>query len=131
MNTAKEFVGYQELLESVPTMTAAIERCYLLAGKSAKEAAWEMGIDYCHFRRMMRATDSRHFPPDLIELLMKKMGNQFPLDWLAHRMGLVCYPLEFIRILDGIRDALRVEGRTVNFSAGDIGDEAWEKLFGK
>ena len=117
MDTVKEFVGYQELLDSVKTMTEAIERCYLLAGKSAKEAAWEVGIDYCHFKRMTNGTDTRHFPPDKIELLMKKMGNQFPLDWLAHRLGLVCYPLGFMVILDGIKDALRSEGRPVNFSA--------------
>lgn len=108
---------YAQLLDSVPTMTEALRRCFLLAGKCDKEAAYAVGIEYCHFQRMMRPTDARNFPPDKIELLMKKMGNQFPLDWLAHRMGLVCYPLDFVRILNGIRDALRAEGRPVAFAS--------------
>jgi hypothetical protein len=107
---------YISLLESVPTFTAAIERCYLIAGKSAKEAAWDMGIEYSHFRRMLRDGDPQNYPPDKIELLMKKMGNTFPLDWLAHRMGYICYPKEFMEILEGIKDSLRNEGREIRFS---------------
>lgn len=110
-------MAHQQLLESVPNMTEALRRCYLLAGKSAEEAAWEIGVDYCHFSRMMRSTDARNFPPDLIELLMKKMGNQFPLEWLAHRMGFTLYPLELMQILEGIKDALRADGKPVKFSA--------------
>lgn len=110
-------IPYQELLDSVPTMTEAIRRCFLLAGKSDKEAAWEVGIDYCYFQRMLRASDARHFPPDKIELLMKKMGNTFPLDWLAYRMGRVSYPLEFMQILAGIKEALRSDGRDAKFAA--------------
>lgn len=107
---------YLSTLESVPNMTEALKRCYLLAGKSAEEAAWEIEIDYCHFSRMMRATDARNFPPDKIELLMKKMGNTFPLEWLAHSMGYACYPLEFMEILEGIKNTLRNEGRDIKFS---------------
>jgi len=118
MNTAREFVSsYQEMLDAVPSRTAAIERCYQLAGKSAKETAWEMGVDYCHFMRMMRDTDPSNFPQNKTVLLMKKMGNTFPLDWEARQMGQVCYPFEIMVILDGIKEALRSEGRTVNFSA--------------
>ncbi len=118
MNTVREFVpAYQDMLEAVPSRTVAIERCYQLAGMSAKEAAWEMGIDYCHFMRMMRDTDPNNFPQNKTVLLMKKMGNTFPLDWEARQMGQVCYPLDFMLILDGIRDALCSEGRAVSFSA--------------
>jgi hypothetical protein len=69
---------------------------------------------------MMRSTDSRSFPPDKIELLMKRMGNQFPLDWLAHRMGLVCYPLELMQVLDGIKAALQAEGRPAKFAVAEL-----------
>lgn len=115
--TAKS-LSYSELLQTVPTKTESIRRCYLLAGKSIEEAAWEVSIDLRHFRRMMNANDSRHFPPDLIVAMMKAMGNQFPLDWEAYQMGQVCYPLEFMWILEGIKDALRAEGRPVNFALG-------------
>jgi len=117
MNTAKKLSSYLTLLEATPTLTASIERCFLLAGKSPKEAAWDMGIEYSHFMRMMRDTDPQNYPPDKIVLMMEKMNNSFPLDWLAHRMGGVCYPMEFMMILEGIKDSLRAEGRPVNFSA--------------
>ena len=114
---------YEDLLDSVPTMTEAIRRCFLLAGKCDKEAAFAVGVDYCHFQRMLRSTDARHFQPDKIELLMNKMGNRFPLDWLAHRMGLVCYPLEVVQILEGIRDVLRGD-KDARFAAL-LGDDQW------
>jgi len=113
-------LSYAELLDAVPNMTEALRRCHLLAGKSPEEAAWELGVDYCHFVRMMRQSDSRNFPPDLIELLMKKMSNQFPLDWLAHRMGVVCYPLELMQVLEGIKAALQAEGRPAKFAVADL-----------
>jgi hypothetical protein len=109
--------SYAQLLEEVPNLTEAVRRCYLLAGVSQEEAAWRVGIKYGHFVRMMRPHDSSNYPPDKIDLMMEKMGNNFPLDWQAHRRGLVCYPLEFMRILDGIRDALRAEGRPVAFAS--------------
>jgi len=118
-----EIIGggsYADLLDTVPNMTEALRRCYLLAGQAPESAAWELKIDYCHFSRMMRSTDSRSFPPDKIELLMKKMGNQFPLDWLAHRMGLVCYPLELMQVLDGIKAALQAEGRPAKFAVAEL-----------
>lgn len=117
MNTVTKFVSSYQMLDTVPTRTAAIERCWQLAGKSAKEAAWEMGIDYCHFMRMMRDTDPNNFPQNKTVQLMKRMGNTFPLDWEARQLGQVCYPLDFMMVLDGIRDALLSEGRDANFSS--------------
>lgn len=128
---ARKIVGvsYRELLESVPTMTEALERCWRMGGMAVKEAAWSVGVDYCHFQRMFRAEGGRHFPPDLIVALMERAGNQFPLDWLAHRMGQACYPLEVMDILEGIRESLRGEGRVVRFAVlpADKGLRIWEK----
>lgn len=110
-----EQLTYQQMLEGVPDMTAAIERCYRLGGLSPSEAAFAVGVDYCHFVRMFRESGGRHFPPDLIEPLMKAAGNKFPLHWLAYRMGEATYPLEFMSILSGIKESLSQEGKPVRF----------------
>ncbi len=109
-------LDYRQTLESVSTLTEAMVRCFALAGMEPQQAAWEMGIDYCHFSRMIRPTDSRNFPPDLIVKAMQKAGNKFPLHWLAFQMGEATYPLEMISILKGIKEALEKDGKPVRFS---------------
>lgn len=111
-----EQAAYRDLLESVPDMTAALERCYRMGGLSAQEAAYAIGVDYAHFVRMFRESGGRHFPPDLIEPLMKAAGNKFPLHWLAYRMGEATYPLGFMSILNGIKESLAGAGASVKFS---------------
>jgi hypothetical protein len=117
MNNGKSSdLSYQGLIETVPNLTEALERCYLLGGMRPKEAAYRVGIDYSHFQRMFNPSDGRHFPPDLIEKLMRESGNTFPLDWLERRFGRCAYPLEFMKILDEIRRSLTEEGRLVRFA---------------
>lgn len=108
--------AYREALVTVPTMTDAIVRSFSLAGLEPKEAAWRLDIRYDTFSRMINPTDSRHFPPDLIVKAMLKFGNKFPLHWLAYQMGEATYPLEFMSVLKGIRDALEADGKSTNFS---------------
>lgn len=113
-------VSYQQLIEGIPTMTEAIERGLLLGGLTPKEAAFLLQIDYGHFVRMMRPHDNRHFPPDLIARAMEIAGNDLPLDWLAWRRGRATYPLEFMTILSGIKDALTADGRDVRFALRQV-----------
>lgn len=110
-----EQITYRQMLETVPNMTAALDRCFRLAGMSPSEAAYAVGVDYCHFSRMFRESGGRHFPPDLIEVLMHKCGNKFPLHWLAYRMGEATYPLEFMSILNGIKESLSEAGLPIRF----------------
>ena len=114
-------LSYQSLIETVPTMMDALERCYLMKGLKPKAAAYLLDIDYCHFQRMFSHTGNRHFPPELIEKLMRVSGNMFPLDWLERRMGRCAYPLEFMQILAEIRKSLQVDGRVVQFALRDRG----------
>lgn len=125
-----EQVTYRELLEGMPTLTAALERSFRLGGMSPSEAAWAVGIEYNHFSRMFREGGGRHFPPDLILPLMRAAGNKLPLHWLAHQMGEATYPLEFISILAGIRETLTQAGLPARFALLDEGVEKWLSMKG-
>lgn len=114
-----------DLLAQVPTMTEALERSYRLGGLCDKAAASAVGIEYCHFQRMFRDTDSRHFPPDLIPEFLERCGNTFALEWLAWRLGLVVYPQEVMTVLMEIYKAVKGGEDMVRFS------RALEAMFGE
>lgn len=113
MNNPKDQI---QIYQAVPTLTAAVEASFNIAGLSPKEAAFLLGIEYSHFTRMFNPNDSRHFPPDLIETAMIKFRNNFPLEWLAWKRGMVVYPKNFMAILDGIKESLEREGHPVRFA---------------
>lgn len=106
------------VFQAVERLTDALQRTYRLAGMCDKTAADACSIEYCHFQRMMRPGDPRNFPPDEIETLLRKCGNNFALEWQAWRLGLALYPLELVDVLNAIRDALQTDGRAVNFLLG-------------
>lgn len=112
----KDDLSYQSLIKTVPTFTESLERCYLLGGLRAQEAAFKLNIKYSQFQRMMNPNDSSHFNPDLIEQHMRNCGNLFPLDYLENRMGRQAFPLDQIQIFSEIARALREDGKTVNFA---------------
>lgn len=117
---------YQSLLQSVPTLTEAIERGFGLGGLKPKEAAFKLGIDYSAYVRMFNANDPRHFPPDLIDRSMVISNNLFALDWQEHKRGRVAYPLNYMEILDEIRKA--VSGQEARFALRDSNIRQFESL---
>ena len=86
MNIEREIVTLTPL-PLITTMTGALDCCWKGSGMPAKVMADRLGIEYRHFMRMFNVDDSRHFPPDLIEMIMRESRNTLPLEWLAARMG--------------------------------------------
>lgn len=103
-------------VSSILTFTEALDRCWQGSGITAQEMAWRLGIKYSHFVRMMRVEDNRHFPPDKIPAVMNESRNLLPLEWLAWRHGQAIYPVAMMEVLEGIRQALTKDGRSVQFS---------------
>lgn len=101
--------------EEISKLTTALERTYLLGGLCDKAAADLCDIKYCHFQRMMNPGDSRNFPPDSIETLLRVSHNLFALEWLAWRFGMALYPLELMEVLKDIRGALAGDHKAVRF----------------
>ncbi len=136
MNNDGKSPSYQSFLETVPTLTDALKRTYLLGGFEAKEMAHMMGHRYADFNRYFNPNDARYLPTDDHLKLMVKSRNHFALDWQARQLGLCLYPLETMNILDEIRRALSSEGRTVRFALrqegpglAGVNEALWERLF--
>lgn len=68
-----------------PTFTAAIRLAANCSGLEEKEIYVPLKIDASHWTRILNG--AAHFPTDKLELFMDLVGNEVPLQWLAHRRG--------------------------------------------
>lgn len=108
-------------LESISCMTEALELAVRGSGVAPKAMADRLGIGYDHMCRMFRRHDSRHFPQDLLEALMRECKSTLPLEWLAWRMGYRLHEKSLGLVLEAIRDALLADGRAPKFSIHEHG----------
>jgi hypothetical protein len=115
MNIEREIVTLTPL-PLITTMTGALDCCWKGSGMPAKVMADRLGIEYRHFMRMFNVDDSRHFPPDLIEMIMRESRNTLPLEWLAARMGYRIHEQSLGDVLVAIRNALQLTGQSPRFA---------------
>lgn len=108
-------------VRSIETMTQALRLCADASGKSDKELADALDIEYGHFSRMLRETDSRNFPPEKLDLFMRECGNVIPLEWLAMKMSFYLHEESMHEILVSMRDALLKQGGELKFSISACG----------
>lgn len=80
------------VVQSLPSLLAAVNLCIQAAGKEPKQAYMELEIDKSHWSRIQGGTV--HFPADRLLELMDCMGNDIPLQWLAYRRGKGLHLLE-------------------------------------
>lgn len=95
-----------------PDLLQAINLCITAAGKCPKQAYMELEIDKSHWSRIQ--SGQVHFPADKLDQLMDAMGNDIPLQWLAHRRGKGLHLLEseqqrIMRVKDEENAKLRQE----------------------
>lgn len=108
-------------LTSITTLTGALDCCWKGSGLPAKVMADRLEIEYRHFMRMFNVDDSRHFPPDLIEKIMRESKNTLPLEWLAWRMGYRIHEQSLGDVLRAIRDLLQPHGQAPRFAICENG----------
>lgn len=70
-----------------PTFSAAIRLAANCSGLEEKEIYVPLKIDASHWTKILNAKSGAHFPTDKLELFMELVGNEIPLQWLAHRRG--------------------------------------------
>lgn len=117
-----------ERLRSIRSATEALELTWKGSGLDPKEVAGRLvspefpgGVGYDHFVRMFRQHDRRHFPPELIEVLMRECDSVLFLEWLAWRMGYALHERSLSSVLVAIRDALLADGRAPRFTINESG----------
>lgn len=118
-----------ERLAAIKSGKEALELTWLASGLKPKALAPRLilapqfpnGVDEGHFTRMFREHDSRHFPPELIEVLMRESRSVLFLEWLAWRMGYALHEQSLGSVLVAIRDALLEDGRVPRFTITDNG----------
>lgn len=100
-------------LEAVASMTEILALTVKRSGVAPKVLAGRLGIELCHFNRMMNPFDSRHFPTDKLPLLMRETASTLPLEWLAARMGYRLHEKSLGQLLEAMRDAMVAMGADV------------------
>lgn len=115
---SEPIVRNEVALESIKTLTEAMEHCWKGSGIPAKVLADRFGIDYSAWVRMFSAHDPRNFPPDFLPRLMQECQSTLPLEWLALQMGYRIHAQSLEEVLLAIRDALVKEGQNPRFMFG-------------
>lgn len=75
----------EEVVFRQPTFTAAIKLAANASGLEEKQIYRELDIDAGHWTRILNG--DAHFPVDKLTQFMDLVGNEVPLQWLAHRRG--------------------------------------------
>ena len=75
----------EEVIFAQPTFSAAIRLGASVSGLDEKQIYRELEIDAGHWTRIMNG--EAHFPVDKLLRFMDLVGNEIPLQWLAHRRG--------------------------------------------
>lgn len=75
----------EEVVFAQPTFTAAIKLAANVSGLEEKQIYRDLEIDAGHWTRILNG--DAHFPVDKLLAFMDLVGNETPLQWLAHRRG--------------------------------------------
>lgn len=94
----------EEVVFRQPTFTAAIKLAANASGLEEKQIYRELDIDAGHWTRILNG--EAHFPVNKLCEFMDLVGNEIPLQWLAHQRGkgLVLLLSEAERLLIAERD---------------------------
>lgn len=103
----------EEVVFRQPTFTAAIKLAANVSGLAEKQIYRDLEIDAGHWTRILNG--DAHFPVDKLLAFMDLVGNEIPLQWLAHRRGKGLHLLlsESERLLQVEREA-RVKAESEN-----------------
>lgn len=75
----------EEVVFAQRTFTAAIKLAANVSGLDEKQIYRDLEIDAGHWTRILNG--DAHFPVDKLLAFMDLVGNEIPLQWLAHRRG--------------------------------------------
>jgi hypothetical protein len=81
----QQAVVADEVVRAQPSFKAALRLAANVSGLEEKEIYIPLKIDASHWTRIMNG--QAHFPDDKLEAFMDLVGNEIPLQWLAHRRG--------------------------------------------
>ncbi len=73
------------VIQAQPKLSAAIRLAANVSGLEEKEIYLALKIDAGHWTRILNG--DAHFPVDKLCDFMDLVGNEIPLQWLAHRRG--------------------------------------------
>lgn len=75
----------EEVIFAQQSFTAAIKLAANVSGLDEKQIYRDLAIDAGHWTRILNG--DAHFPVDKLCEFMDLVGNEIPLQWLAHRRG--------------------------------------------
>jgi hypothetical protein len=93
-------------LETIGSLTEAVALTIDGSGICRKAMADRLGIESRHLNRMLNGCDNRHFPPDLLRVVMAECKSTLPLEWLAWSMGYAIHSHSVADSLAAIRAAM-------------------------